>query len=90
MSGFVHRGVVQCETNWIPSLLDFRVDIVCAIVIGIDFFEDSNVHFVNIGLESIMEDDLEIRIVAIVGSVVLWGSSTIEGNVAKCKLCSLV
>ena len=90
MGGFVYRGVVECEANWIPSLLDFRVDVVCAIVIHIDLFEDGSVHFVNVGLEGIMEDDLEIRVVAIVCSVIRWGSSTVESNIAESELCSLV
>ena len=90
MSRIVDRLVVQSKADWVPSLLDFRVDVICAVVIGIDSFENGNVNFVDMGLESIMEDDFEVRVVVFVGSEVCWRSSTIEGNVAKGKLRGLV
>ena len=55
--------VEEAEAGWVPALANLWVDILRAVKVSIDAREDGCVYLIVVGLEGVMEDDLEVRVV---------------------------
>ena len=70
VSRFKHSGVVQADSERIPTLLDLGVSVSGTVILGINVSHDGDV---NLGLledELVLEDYLKVGVVVIVVKVV--------------------
>ena len=86
----ISRLVLELKTSWVPAGLYPGIGISCTVVISVDSLQNCKVCRGNVGCESVLEDYLEVRIVAQVGRVVCWGGSSFESNVLKRKVGGLI
>ena len=82
--------VEEAEAGWVPALANLWVQIERAVEISINACEDGRVDLVVVGLESVMEDNLEVRVVTEVLGEVLGRGCTVQGDVVQGKLGRLV
>jgi len=73
--------IVETKTGGEPSLLDFRVHVVGAVQVSIDFGENSRVDLVVVLLKGVVEHNLQVRVVVEVLSEVLR-----RGGAVKCDV----
>lgn len=63
MCGLVNGSVIKSKTGGVPALTDLWVQVGSAAEVSIDALEDSRVDLAVVGLESVVEDNLQVRVV---------------------------
>lgn len=78
MCVIIHWVIVEIQTEWVPSLADFWVNVGRAVVVSVDFGQDVIGDEIGVGLQSVMEDDLEVGVEREVVLVVIWRGSAVQ------------
>lgn len=81
MSGLNYFGVVKTDSKRVPSLLDFWVGISSAVILGIDFLHDWDVHVCLSENKLVLEDNLKVGVEVIVVNPVGRSTSSVKGNI---------
>ena len=83
VSRIIHWIVEQAEASWVPSLSDLRIEVISAVQIGIDSCKNGSVDLFILRLESVMEHNLQVGVVAEIVRVIGRRGGAIQGDVLE-------
>lgn len=75
-------GVVEADSERVPTLLDFRVGITSAVVIRIDVFHDRDIDIFLPQFQLVLENNLKVSIEVVVLEIVIRSSGTVFSDEA--------
>lgn len=82
MSRLNNIGVVETDSERVPTLLDFGVGVISAVILGINFHHDWDIYLGLSENKLILEDNLKVGVEIVVVNVVGRSTSSVKGNIS--------